>query len=190
MEAKENFSYLSPKIELRTCPEKGGFGLFASQAIHSDELLTMWGGKVITEKELDLLPIETQTHGIQVDETLYLIPVIHGDPADYFNHSCNPNAGMNSHSSLVAIHEIATGDEICFDYAMSDSSDYDEFQCHCGTAHCRKRITGRDWMIPELHIRYAGYFSPYLARRIAKLHSKNNGHLPDLEAIQISEPTG
>jgi hypothetical protein len=62
---------------------------------------------------------------------------------------------------------------------MSDSSDYDEFECQCGASNCRRTITGKDWMNPELQQRYFGFFSPYLQRRIAKiLHeakSNNNG---------------
>jgi len=177
MEKVHFFSYLSPKLQLQPCPEKGGFGLFAIDAIKEGELLTMWGGRVVTGSQLEELPVDTQTHGIQVDEDLYMVPVIHGDPSDYFNHCCDPNAGMSSHASLVAMRDVAKGEEICFDYAMSDSSDYDEFECQCGAHNCRKRITGRDWMLPELHVRYNGFFSPYLQRRIEKLLSeqKKNG---------------
>jgi hypothetical protein len=42
----------------------------------------------------------------------------------------------------------------------------DEFDCYCGSANCRKHVTGSDWMISALWERYNGYFSPYLARRI------------------------
>jgi hypothetical protein len=52
---------------------------------------------------------------------------------------------------------------------MSDGEPYDEFECRCAAAHCRKKITGNDWKIPELWRLYAGYFSPYLARRIKDL---------------------
>lgn len=61
-------------------------------------------------------------------------------------------------------------EEVCFDYAMSDGSPYDEFDCTCGAADCRRRVTGNDWCRPELQQRYAGYFSPYLQRRIEQLH--------------------
>jgi hypothetical protein len=174
MEQQEHFHYLSPKLELRSCPEKGGYGLFAVQPIKAGELLTYWGGKIVTTEELDDYSIEVQTHGIQVDEDLYMLPISHMEPADYFNHSCDPNAGMDSPASLVAMRDIAVGEEACFDYAMSDSSDYDEFTCHCEVPNCRKHITGHDWQLPELHERYRGYFSPYLQRRIDKLN--NNGH--------------
>jgi len=113
-----------------------------------------------------------QTHGIQVEEGIYLIPTRTGDPGDYFNHSCNPNAGMNGQICLVAMHDIKKDDEICFDYAMSDSSDYDEFECHCGAPNCRKHVTGNDWKISALQQRYKGYFVPYLQRRIDQLNKK------------------
>ncbi len=181
----QRFSYTSPKLELRSCPEKGGFGLFACQPISAGELLAFWGGQVVTTEQLEELPVERQTHGIQVDEDLYLVPAVHGDPSDYFNHSCEPNCGLGSPVSMIAIREIAVGEEACYDYAMSDSSDYDEFECHCGTPACRKRITGRDWMISELQKRYFGYFSPYLQRRIESMHPKSgNGSKP---AIKVSE---
>ncbi len=172
------FSYCSPKLELRPCSEKGGFGLYAIEPIPQGELLAMWGGQVVTTDQLGELPVERQTHGIQIQEDLYLVPVTHGELADYFNHSCDPNSGLDTPISMVAMRDIPTGEEVCFDYAMSDSSDYDEFECHCGSTNCRKTITGHDWQLPELQERYDGYFSPYLQRRIEKMRQlapRNNG---------------
>ena len=59
------------------------------------------------------------------------------------------------------------GEELCFDYAMTDSDDYDTFKCGCGSARCRGEITGDDWKQPELRDRYAGWYSTYLARRLS-----------------------
>ena len=36
---------------------------------------------------------------------------------------------------------------------------------------CRHKVTGHDWMLPELQRRYRGNFSPYLAKRISELAS-------------------
>jgi hypothetical protein len=68
---------------------------------------------------------------------------------------------------VVAMRDIAIGEELTFDYAMSDGGDYDEFDCLCESNDCRGVVTGRDWRLPELQTRYAGWFSPYLARKIA-----------------------
>jgi uncharacterized protein len=70
---------------------------------------------------------------------------------------------------LVALRDIKAGEELTFDYAMSDGSPYDEFECCCGSANCRKKVTGNDWKLPGLWEKYKGYFSPYLARRIKSL---------------------
>jgi hypothetical protein len=186
---KTHYSFCSPKLALRSCPEKGGKGLYALRDIAAGEMLAMWGGQIVTGAQLALLPVERQTHGIQVDEDLYQIPLSEGDPADYFNHSCTPNCGLNSPISLVAMRDITAGEEVCFDYAMSDSSDYDEFECHCGTALCRQRVTGKDWQIPELQIRYTGYFSPYLQRRIeqARLQAEHRNGKKDATHLSDSE---
>ena len=68
---------------------------------------------------------------------------------------------------LVARRDIAPGEEICFDYAMSDTDPYDEFLCACGMEGCRGLITGADWKRPELQVRYRGWFSAYIDRKIA-----------------------
>lgn len=159
-------SYLSPKLELRPCPEKGGYGVFVNQALAAGELLVVWGGEIVTSQNLAKLPVERQTHGMQVEEEIYMIPLVEDDPADFVNHSCNPNSGLSGQIAVVAMRDIAPDEEICFDYAMSDSSDYDEFECACGSQNCRKLISGNDWKKPELQKRYKGYFSPYLQRRI------------------------
>ena len=61
---------------------------------------------------------------------------------------------------------IEAGEELTHDWAMTDD-DESTIVCHCGAATCRKTITGKDWQRPELQARYAGYFSPYLQRKIA-----------------------
>jgi len=162
-------SYISPKLEARPRPETGSAGVFARQPIAAGELLIIWGGEVVSGEQLRQLPARAQMHGLQIEADFYLVPTRPPEPADYVNHSCHPNAGLNGQISLVALREIAPGEEICFDYAMSDSSPYDEFECRCGAANCRRRVKGSDWTRPELWDKYGPHFSPYLLRRIERL---------------------
>ncbi len=46
-------------------------------------------------------------------------------------------------------------------------SDYLNHSCQ-PTAGMSGQISGNDWMRPELQARYAGYFSPYLQRRMGR----------------------
>ena len=161
-------SYISPKLEGKYLPELQGYGVFATQTIEAGELLCLWGGNIWTSEEFEQLPYENRSHGLQVNEHLFQTygPLEVAEPADFVNHSCDPNAGLQGPITLVAMRNIFPGEEICFDYAMSDGTPYDEFECHCGSANCRKVVTGNDWRLPELQVRYRGYFSPYIQRRI------------------------
>ena len=170
MQTSQNHpSYLSPSLELRACPDKGGYGIFSLEPIQKDEVLAVWGGVVVSGSRLHGYSEYAQTHGLQVEDDLFLLPLTEDDPSDYFNHSCDPNAGLLGQITLVAMRPIEAGEEICFDYAMCDSNPYDEFACECGTANCRGRVTAEDWKRPDLQERYKGYFSPYLQRRINSL---------------------
>ena len=113
--------------------------------------------------------LEDWSDGHKVDEDLYLVSDETPEPGDMLNHSCEPNAGLKGSALLVAMRDIAVGEEITFDYAMCDASDYDEFSCMCGVPTCRQVVTGADWRDPVLQAKYDGWFSPYLMKRIAAL---------------------
>jgi hypothetical protein len=172
LQAGMSNSYLSPKLQARGFPHKGGMGVYARKAIGKGELLLVWGGVIRDDKQLRKLPKELQQHSIQVEEDLYQVSTHAYDPPDFVNHSCNPNAGLSGQIAVVAMRDIAQGEEICIDYAMCDGSPYDEFECGCGEQTCRGIVTGNDWSRPELWRRYAGYFSPYLQRRIDALRAQ------------------
>jgi hypothetical protein len=106
---------------------------------------------------------------IQVADDLYLVGPEQPSPNDMVNHSCEPNCGILGSTILVAMRHIAAGEEVTYDYAMSDGSPYDEFACSCGAAACRGNITGDDWSRPELIERYRGWYSSYLEARITHL---------------------
>lgn len=177
--------YLSPKLEVRPDPDKGEFGVFAREAAQAGEVLVVWGGNIVTEERLAELPDVTQHHSVQIDEELYLATVGDLEPADYVNHSCEPNLGLRGQITLVALRDIQPEEEVCFDYAMTDSTPYDEFECHCGLPTCRKTITGNDWQRPDLWAKYQGYFSPYLQRRIEQ---RANEQGLSIIPMGISEP--
>lgn len=160
--------YTSPKLEGREIPTKGFSGLFARQAVSAGELLTLYMGELIDGETLATLPPAEQVHILQIEDDLYIAP-FQSEAAHLVNHSCDPNAGFAGQIAVVALRDIAPGEEICFDYAMCDGSPYDEFTCLCGAATCRGTITGSDWQLPALWERYKGHFSPYLQRRIDRL---------------------
>jgi len=162
-------SYLSPRCESRVKPG-GQRGAYARAPLAKGELIAIFGGAACTYERLMALPEDLRSLSLQVEDELFLVPGQIGD-GDYVNHSCNPNAGLSGQICVVAMRDIAAGEEVHFDYAMCDSLPYDVFDCECGEPNCRGRVTGSDWRIRELHERYAGYFSPYLQKRIDALNA-------------------
>lgn len=149
--------------------EMGGYAVYAGRPIQKGELLVVWSGTLVDGETLSRLPANFRRHSLQVEENHFLVSLTDCEPADYVNHSCDPNAGLSGQIALVAMRDIEPGEEITYDYAMSDGSGYDEFECKCGAPQCRHWVSSRDWQLAELWSKYEGYYSPYLAARIATL---------------------
>jgi hypothetical protein len=109
---------------------------------------------------------------LQLNSDTYLLSAEVPEAGDMINHSCEPNCGMAGTSSVQALSDIEIGEELSFDYAMSDSSQYDEFTCACEKEGCREKVTGMDWQNKDLQIRYRYYFSSYIENLIKLSHSK------------------
>lgn len=168
-------SYRSPKTEVRTSPIHGK-GLFATANISRDEVVIVKGGHIVSKEFLNekvtaaLGPAE-----LQIDDQLFISPVMTDEREDsmiYSNHSCEANLGIRGEITFVALRDIKAGEELTHDWAMTDNDD-SSLQCRCGAANCRGTVTGQDWRRPELQEKYAGYFSAYLARRIAQLKTSS-----------------
>jgi hypothetical protein len=157
-------NWLSPKAQARSTDYKG-WGSFAIEPISKGEAVASFGGFVTSKDELKNFDAERISRAIQISDDLYLVSGPNPEPGDQINHSCDPNCGLMGATIVVAIRDIAIGEELSYDYAMSDSDDYDEFSCECKSPNCRKLITGSDWKNPNLQKKYSGFFSPYLEKK-------------------------
>ena len=161
-------SWMSPKL-VPADIAIAGRGTHARVAIAPGEVVAAFGGYMVSGDVFAVLSAQRRSLSIQVADDLYLVGSEQPEPNDMVNHSCDPNCGILGSTVLVAIRPIAAGEEVCYDYAMSDGSPYDEFVCSCGAELCRGQVTGDDWSRPELIERYAGWFSAYLQVRIDRL---------------------
>jgi D-alanine-D-alanine ligase-like ATP-grasp enzyme len=57
------------------------------------------------------------------------------------NHSCEANTGYVG-LDVVALRDMAKGEELTLDYASFMGSDMEPFDCRCGAASCRRVIRG------------------------------------------------
>ncbi|MBI4836307.1 MAG: SET domain-containing protein-lysine N-methyltransferase [Candidatus Abawacabacteria bacterium] len=107
--------------------------------------------------------------GIQIDDQFFIVPTTRDELLiqGTFNHSCSPNTGLSGSIVIVAMRDIAPGEELAFDYAISETF-FSSFECHCGSSNCRKVITSTDWQIPALQEKYGQYYSPYLRVKLPR----------------------
>jgi uncharacterized protein len=145
-----------------------GRGLFAREPIPQGEIVCVKGGHVFDRRRLAEIQPDLGPAEIQVTEDLFIGPVRTDEREGsmiFSNHSCEPNIGVQGQIVFVAMRDIAAGEELTHDWAMTDDDSY-ELACRCGAASCRGVVTGQDWRKPELQRKYGGYVSWYLLRKI------------------------
>ena len=169
------YSYLSPKVDERESTVNGT-GCFANEKIHKGEIVFIKGGYILTRDTMLLEKVGDNYWPLSDD--LFLAPKKDSSREEvrriklFINHSCKPNCGIRGEITGVAVREIKSGEEITFDYAMLDDESDERYnlQCTCGEPDCRGLITGKDWLCPELQIKYKGYFARYLQEKIDRLY--------------------
>src|SRR3989475_5907520 len=162
-----NLSYLSPRTIVKESRIHGR-GLFARQPVAKGEIVAIKGGYILAASTLPEVERRLGPAEIPVADGFFIAPLneLEREGAMIFtNHSCDPNIGVQGQIVFVAMREIEAGEELTHDWATTDDDSY-QMPCNCGTAACRKVITGQDWRRPELQRRYAGYMSWHRERRI------------------------
>ena len=158
-------NFLTPLAESFGTPPHG-YGSRAIAVIPAGTSVATFGGTALAPSVFAQYEAERRSRSLQVDTNLIFLGPPTREPGDSINHSCEPNCGMRNATTIVAMRNIAIGEELTFDYAMSDASNYDEFNCNCRTASCRGRVRADDWQLDILRHRYKGFFSPYIQRKI------------------------
>lgn len=140
----------TPMVHLRIKKTHTGRGVFAGEAIPKGAVITRMQGKEYVWDEVEKLIKNGKVRlddPFQIGEDDFLlldrIPLL-------FNHSCNPNAGINKERDLVALRAILPGEEICYDYSATVCTHSSwSMRCKCGSSVCRKKI-GNVLSIPPL----------------------------------------
>lgn len=141
------FSYLNKKLNIQTLSGKSF--VYATQPISKGETVAVWGGRVVHKDEINSLLNETPY--LQISEDLFLVSPVYDDGPDAISlirHSSNPNCGFQGQITLVAMKQIAIGEEISYDPFMNAFTPNGGF------------------LDKSIREKYYGYFSDFLQRKI------------------------
>lgn len=158
------------RTELAVAECDVGRGVFATRAYRIGDSILTFVGETFDRSH----PIHGTPQGanlFQVGPSSYILPRPVGL---YVNHSCNPNAGLKGTRTLIAIKEIAEGEEIRFDYSTNMDEDFWTMPCACKELECRG-LVGDFRLLPE-HVRARYLALGIVPAFVARRHGANGGN--------------
>jgi len=141
-----------------------GKAVTATRGFAAGQPIVRFGGTVL--RGADVPPQVEGRHDryVQIGHDRWLGPS--GRIDDLFNHSCLPNAGLTFGDQviLVALRDIAPGEEIAWDYATTVGDPAWRMPCGCGAAECRGMVGPFQTLPAELQAWYLerGLVAPHL----------------------------
>lgn len=142
------FNTLSSNFYIAEC--SFGKGLFAKNLIKTGEEILRFKGRYIDFKQT-LAKGNKQGDALQIGNNLYIDVE---EPGRFVNHSCNPNAGIQDNTVLIALQDIFKGEEIYFDYSNTMDEDHWTMHCKCGDENCRESIKDFKHLPSQLKEKY------------------------------------
>ena len=162
-------SYVHPDVEMKQITGKGT-GLVSKAFIPENTVVSISGGLIVCSTNYKAIrkKFGFEDYAYYVEDEFLIMPLNPRNPSPDWrmNHCCEPNCGISGQTVFVTLRDIQKGEELTFDYCMSESDPEYEFSLQCPKAICRKKFSGNDWKKKELQEKYAGFFSAYLERKI------------------------
>lgn len=153
MNRGRNFKF----CQVKTIKGKG-LGVFANRDFKTGEVVVI--GRIIRKVR------QRTNYSFQIDWNVH---VDLDEPARLLNHSCEPNCGLRKNIfggyDFVAMRKIKSGEELCWDYCMSEYKSIAVKQCRCGSKHCRGKIKGWKYLPKRVKRQYKGFATSYLLGR-------------------------
>lgn len=133
--------YTSSFTETKLSPING-LGLFAKRNIKKGGVVAVWGGRVITKKEIKLLPKNISFNfALELYPGFYLAETDPSelDSSDFINHSCNPNCKIVDKLIMLTKEDISSEQELTADFSNHKNKGQ-KFICNCRSKNCKKII--------------------------------------------------
>jgi len=163
---KKSFEYEIENYLFADESKIAGKGLFTSKSIKKgDVAFVMKGPKFVFHPKNREESMATPNI-VGLDKDLYIEPI---SPYVFINHHCEPNLAVGDDGvSYIALRDIKAGEELTFDYSISEYSDWD-MPCSCSSKKCRKIIRSID----QLPIEYFSKYFPYIPKYFQKIFFRN-----------------
>ncbi len=140
--------------------KKYGRGVYAVRKIRKGETIASFDGPVYTDR--DHWTNDMYNHAIQFAPRKWRDSA---GIARLINHSCEPNCGIKRLFDVVAMRTIQPGEQVTWDYEMTEKNPDWRLKCKCGSPHCRKWIGDYRNMPAAVRKKYGTYVSSWLRKK-------------------------
>ncbi|HHT9130554.1 MAG TPA: SET domain-containing protein [Candidatus Brocadiaceae bacterium] len=165
------FKLLKRMKHIIVCSSKiEGLGVHAGENIKKEAVITKFQGQLkykINKNERDAL---AHPDWVGVRKDYWIDPE---SPHKYFNHSCAPNASINKTVEIIALRDVRKGEEITFDYSITEGDPRWEMACNCGWTNCRKIVRSVQFLPEHLFEKYFPYMRIYFKKLYTKANKKH-----------------
>jgi hypothetical protein len=120
--------------------KSGDRKIIAQKDLPADTVLCRFWGPLISYEDTKALK-QKESYALQISRESYRLL---DPPYRYFNHSCDPNCGLNPALDLILIKPVKAGEELRWDYSTSMMERDWKMACTCGKPNCRKVISDFD----------------------------------------------
>jgi SET domain-containing protein len=147
-----------------------GHGVFAAKDLRRGEIVFILKGKERHIIQQTVKQANENQNMVGVGKDMWIDPQT---PASHINHSCRPNVGIRGRLLFVAMKNIRKGEELCFDYAISEEELRWRLadQCACQTPECRKVIRSIQSLPERVYGSYLPFIPHYFQRAYLKFHN-------------------
>jgi SET domain-containing protein len=144
---------LSQPLLARRPAASHGYGIFTDEPLKTGDYVLTMSGKILPASQ-----VGDEVRAMQIGPETYLVEDIApghdgSEPQyldNYLNHSCEPNVGfIRGTLELYALRDIATGEELLWDYSSSMNAPGWSLPCFCNSRQCRGRIESFCDLSPE-----------------------------------------
>ena len=147
-----------------------GKAVYAAQGFAEGDAIIRFTGRRFRADQVPSLMRGSSDRFVQVTPQHFMGPS--GKIDDLINHSCDPNAGLRfagGSVTLVAVRDIAAGEEIAWDYSTTLAESNWHMICQCRSAECRRVIGNFSTLSQERQewFRARNLVAPDLRRRDA-----------------------
>lgn len=146
--------YYIGKSEIR------GNGVFAAKNMKRGEIIFILKGRERHIVQETVKQANENQNMVGIGKDRWIDPEV---PASHINHSCRPNVGIRGRLLFVAMKNIRKGEELCFDYAISEEEERWrlDHECACRAPQCRKIIRSIQSLSKRVYESYLPFVPHY-----------------------------